>query len=125
MGKRSDFPRRARDDYRTTDPRAFPPLAPHWQESRRMPSRVVVTRPSARSKPLGLRCTYFSDLPDGDDALDLTAERLNGAEVVITNPPWSRAVLHPMIEHFQRLKPTFLLFDADWAHTRQSAPISR
>ena len=25
-----------------------------------------------------------------------------------------------MIEHFKSLKPTWLLFDADWMHTRQS-----
>ena len=41
---------------------------------------------------------------------------------IITNPPWDRTMLHPMIEHFTKLRPTWLLFDADWAHTKQSAP---
>jgi hypothetical protein len=27
-----------------------------------------------------------------------------------------------MILHFQKIAPTWLLFDADWAHTKQSAP---
>ena len=31
-------------------------------------------------------------------------------------------LLHPLILHFQRHKPTWLLFDADWAHNRMAAP---
>ena len=27
-----------------------------------------------------------------------------------------------MIEHFTSLRPTWLLFDADWMHTKQSQP---
>jgi len=27
-----------------------------------------------------------------------------------------------MIEHFSDMRPTWLLFDADWMHTKQSAP---
>jgi hypothetical protein len=27
-----------------------------------------------------------------------------------------------MIEHFSAMRPTWLLFDADWMHTLQSAP---
>jgi hypothetical protein len=40
----------------------------------------------------------------------------------ITNPPWDRKVLHPLIVHLSDQAPTWLLFDADWAHTRQAAP---
>ena len=43
-------------------------------------------------------------------------------EYIITNPPWNRKILHPMIEHFADFKPTWLLFDADWMHTKQSTP---
>jgi len=39
----------------------------------------------------------------------------------ITNPPWDRKILHPMIEHFRMQAPTWLLFDADWQHTVQAA----
>jgi hypothetical protein len=42
--------------------------------------------------------------------------------VFITNPPWDRKTLHPIIENLSRQRPTWLLFDADWMHTRQSAP---
>jgi hypothetical protein len=39
---------------------------------------------------------------------------------IITNPPWDRKILHPMITLFSALRPTWLLFDADWMHTKQS-----
>jgi len=39
----------------------------------------------------------------------------------ITNPPWDRGFLHPFIEHWLDIGPTWLLFDADWMHTKQSA----
>ena len=40
----------------------------------------------------------------------------------ITNPPWNRELLHPMIESLSNIAPTILLFDADWMHTKQSIP---
>ncbi len=40
----------------------------------------------------------------------------------ITNPPWKREILHPMIINLSDQKPTWLLFDADWKHTGQAAP---
>ena len=52
------------------------------------------------------------------DALEIKPEP---AQFIITNPPWNRKILHPMIEHFSSLAPTWLLFDADWMHTKQSA----
>tara|TARA_Y100000361_G_C10970902_1_gene243906 strand:- start:333 stop:557 length:225 start_codon:yes stop_codon:yes gene_type:complete len=30
-----------------------------------------------------------------------------------------------MIEHFVDFKPTWLLFDADWMHTKQSIPYTK
>lgn len=54
-------------------------------------------------------------------ALDITERQIGDCQCIITNPPWDRKVLHPMIEHFSALRPTWLLFDADWMHTKQSA----
>jgi hypothetical protein len=59
------------------------------------------------------------------DAMSLTSQELNLADMIITNPPWSRPVLHPMIYHLSALKPTWLLFDSDWAYTKQSSDIMR
>lgn len=36
--------------------------------------------------------------------------------------PWDRKLLHPMIERFTSLRPTWMLFDADWVHTKQASP---
>jgi hypothetical protein len=47
---------------------------------------------------------------------------LNDADFVFTNPPWERPVLHQIIERSARLKPTWLLFDSDWAFTKQAGP---
>jgi hypothetical protein len=41
---------------------------------------------------------------------------------IITNPPWDRPPMHQIIDRCSRLAPTWLLFDADWAFTRQAAP---
>jgi hypothetical protein len=38
----------------------------------------------------------------------------------ITNPPWTRAILHPLIVHLAGQHDTWMLFDADWAHTAQA-----
>lgn len=62
------------------------------------------------------------------DALSLTGADVEGVDYIITNPPWSRDkksgyLLHRMIEHFAELRPTWLLFDADWMHTKQATPL--
>ena len=75
-------------------------------------------------------CVWASDIePQGAycqegtktlDFRDVTAQDVEAADYIITNPPWDRKILHPMIEHFSEMKPTWLLFDADWMHTKQS-----
>jgi hypothetical protein len=76
----------------------------------------------------GMSCVWAFDVePQADwvergDALDTDFAAEPDADYIITNPPWDRKILHPMIEHFSRQLPTWLLFDADWVHTRQSAP---
>jgi hypothetical protein len=77
---------------------------------------------------LGHKCTFASELierPEAPswiikDALELTADDVFGADVILTNPPWKRPILHAMISHFSALKPTWLVFEADWMHTKQS-----
>ena len=54
------------------------------------------------------------------DARNLNKELLGGANLIITNPPWSRDILHDLIMGFSKIAPTWLLFDADWAFTKQS-----
>ena len=127
MGKRSTFARRPQDAYDT--PReAVLPLLPH------LPERCRYVEPCAGAGQLmavlesaGHRTVDAFDIrPRGDRIrlkCALKAENsLCDGDLIITNPPWTRTILHPMIEHFRALRPTWLLFDADWMHTRQAAP---
>ena len=130
MGKRSDFQRIERDYY-LTPIEAVRPLVPHLP---RAPFNY--TEPCAGDGRLVL---HLRDLTGGRsicqgaydiepryasvqkmDALDIQE-----ASMFITNPPWDRKVLHPLIEHLSNVAPTWLLFDADWMHTKQSAPMVR
>ena len=121
MGKRSNFQRIDKDAYQTIDPRAVAALKPHldgiktFAEPCAGKGHLIVNLEMA-----GLRCIYASDIETGFDALD--ADDFGHIDAIITNPPWSRPILHAMIRHFQNLAPTWLLFDADWAHTKQAAP---
>ena len=49
------------------------------------------------------------------------AEDVPVMDCFITNPPWDREVLHSLIFHLTSIKPAWLLFDADWMHTKQSS----
>lgn len=127
MGKRSNFERVERDFY-PTPYEAVVPLLPHIQP------KIYYVEPCAGDGALfnhlarhGHVCYGKYDIePRGDgieqaDALDLRLPL--AADYFVTNPPWDRKILHPMIEHFrvQRMG-CWLLFDADWMHTKQSAP---
>lgn len=125
MGKRSDFERIPRDFY-PTPPEAVAPLIPHIADCR------YFAEPCAGDGSLigalcGVaECLWYSDIePQFEapcvDALTLVDE-FKDCDYIITNPPWDRKILHPMIEHFSAMRPTWLLFDADWIHTRQAAP---
>lgn len=80
----------------------------------------------------GLKCVGATDIePRGGgvvqgDALDLREVDFRRAyrsvDYIITNPPWTRGILHPMIDHLSAMRPTWLLFDANWMHTKQAAP---
>lgn len=128
VGKRSTFERRERDFYPT--PReAVLPLLPHLAPGTRF------CEPCAGDGALvdhltaaGHKCARAWDIEPqrGDiDRFDALGRLIGNIDCFITNPPWDRSVLHPMIVHFATQHPTWLLFDADWLHTRQSAPYLR
>jgi len=127
MGKRSSFERRPMDFYATPEA-AVLPLLP-W-----LPANARFCEPCAGQGDLirhlmkdGHSCVSAFDLsPDTPypekNALQLERADIDTANYIITNPPWSRDVLHPMIMTFKDIAPTWLLFDADWMHTKQSKP---
>jgi hypothetical protein len=117
VAKRSDFTRRAADAYFTWDPRAVRALLPHLAPGTQFAEPCAGEgHLVAQLTDAGHVCTHMSDLATGTDALSLGPLGL-----VITNPPWSRPILHAMIEHWLP-GGCWLLFDADWIHTKQSAP---
>lgn len=129
MGKRSDFKRVERDYYPT--PRAaVVPLLGH------LPPGCTFMEPCAGDGRLarhledaGHHCVWAGDIEPQADAI-AAHDALTGlpnvkADYIITNPPWDRKLLHPMIETFVKSAPTWLLFDADWPHTLQAASFLR
>lgn len=130
MGKRSDFDRIDRDYY-PTPLEAVKPLVDH------LPYSFDYVEPCAGDGRLvshiGLltdghgKCIFMSDIePQAEgiyrnDALNICFGGYGVVDLCITNPPWDRSFLHPFIDHWLGICPTWLLFDADWMHTKQSA----
>jgi hypothetical protein len=136
MGKRSTFERRERDFY----PTPFAAVAPLLQH---LPPCSTFIEPCAGDGALighlesaGHQCVAAQDIePRGDvgpDGLAQFTGRIlwgdartieeSSADFYITNPPWTRDYLHPIVQNLASILPTWLLFDADWMHTRQAAP---
>jgi len=137
MGKRSDFKRVEKDYYQT--PKApVVPLVPFLPKhpftfvepcagDGRLIDHIEELAPNGE-------CIFASDIePDRKGITQLNALNLSllhigeRPDVIITNPPWSRDkksgyLLHCMIKHFVSIAPTWLLFDADWMHTKQAHP---
>lgn len=121
MGKRSDFPRIAKDAYQTIDSRAVLRLLPHIRGVETFAEPCAGDGLLIRDlERCGLYCTYRGDIVTGQDALE--TDDYGNPDAIISNPPWSRPILHAMILHFQKIAPTWLLFDADWKETKQAAP---
>lgn len=131
MGKRSNFKRSPRDFYKTPK-QAVLPLLPHLTDIREF------IEPFAGDGALvdhltehGLICVQASDIHplredvEFCDAFNEEAfEGRNDFDAIISNSPWSRDILHPYLEFIRDVvrRPTWLLFDADWIHTKQAAP---
>lgn len=124
LGKRSNYERIDKDKYLTIDPRAVKALAPFLKPGQRY------IEPCAGAgdlidglKATGLECVAAFDIePERDDIVRADALDLGFADrMIITNPPWTRAILHSMIKHFAATaRESWLLFDADWMHTKQA-----
>ena len=128
MGKRSNYERVERDFY-PTPWKAVKPLVSE------LPNDFSFAEPCAGDGSLvnhietlvdGAWCSWASDIEPQKKGIhkkhfrDLSNDEFTEADYIITNPPWNRKLLHPMIEYFSSFRPTWLLFDADWIHTKQS-----
>ena len=126
MGKRSNFERNPRDFY-PTPKEAVIPLLPH------LPEKGLFAEPCAGDGRLiehieeltSLSGYWMTDIEPHADFIgngDALTDKIVGCDICITNPPWDRKILHPLIENLLNQLPTWLLFDADWMHTKQSVP---
>lgn len=128
MGKRSAFERFPRDAY-DTPPEAVRPLLAHLKPNTRYVEPCAGKgRLIEALDGVGHNCVEAWDIEPGDEGVYAIERRCalesspgDAHDCFITNPPWDRKLLHPMIERFTLFGPTWLLFDADWSHTRQSA----
>lgn len=129
MGKRSNFEHRKNDFY-PTPLDAVKPLLPFLNIG------FTYAEPCAGDGRLARHldvltdswaiATLLSDIDPKDPGVEkndaLTVDIPRNTEYIITNPPWSRWILHPLIDRFASICPTWLLFDADWMHTKQAVP---
>ena len=121
MGKRSDFERIPRDFY-PTPPEAVSPLIPFL---RRDGIRTFAEpccgdgRLVRHIESFGPRCVYQGDIATGQDAL--ARDSYGGAQAAITNPPFTRKILHALIWHLARILPTWMLLPTDWASNKENA----
>lgn len=119
--------RKKNDFYPTIDRRAIAPLAAH------LPAGTVYAEPMAGAGDLiqlldeiGLVCDWACDIDPQrrhiarHDAMTLSAHDLGSATCFITNPAWTRDILHRLIAHLAPIAPTWFLFDASWSQTRQA-----
>ncbi|MGB6229488.1 MAG: hypothetical protein WBF53_05110 [Litorimonas sp.] len=131
MGKRSDFALRKADAYPTPEA-AVAPLLPYLKAQTRFIEPCAGDgRLIGHLERHGHVCLYASDLHPGradilrGDVLEWpeTANVNDRADCFITNPPWTRRLLHPLILRLSAIRPTWLLLDAAWAFTQQAAPL--
>jgi hypothetical protein len=123
MAKRSNFERVERDYY-PTPYEAVKPLLSH------LPSSFTFIEPCAGDgrliKHINANCIDAYDIEPQSSAVrvgNVFDYPTIKPDYFITNPPWDRKILHPAIEHLSFIAPTWLLFDADWAHTKQSSEL--
>lgn len=120
MGKRSNFERIDRDFYKT--PReAVVPLFRFLEEGSSFTEPCVGEGDLIRIlEEEGFRCLDSYDYEE-----DATKSQRGEGDYFITNPPWDRKILHPLIDNLRKQRKTWLLFDADWPHTRQSSELMK
>lgn len=137
MGKRSNLEREDRDYYKTPLA-AVKPLIPFlpkgpftYAETCAGDGRLVrhITELTGGDGVCRFACDIEPQEPwiTQRNALMVMEPDMDGVDMFITNPPWSRDkksgyLLHTLIEHCCAMRPTWFLFDADHMHTVQAAP---
>lgn len=127
MTKRNPGHDRRKQDAYDTPPSVARFLLPH------LPDGARIAEPCAGRGMLsdtlaacGFPVTFKADVEPRredirqHDALLLSPADVATSDIIVTNPPWSRPLMHRMIAVFRGLRPTWLLMEADWAFTSQA-----
>lgn len=122
---KSNFPRVEQDRYYTPfNPAVI--LLPHLAGIRTFDEPCAGGGDLIRSlKLLGLTCTHYGDLDTGQDALTDPALETAAGDAIITNPPYTKRVLHPLIERFSDIKQTWLLLELDFSTNAGTVQLMR
>lgn len=124
MAKRSSFERRERDAYFTPYDGVLP-LIPHLESGQSFYEPFAGDGAIVRHLDGIMECSGMSDIEPMADGI----EKKNAfdvyldysTDIVISNCPWQRTILHKTINHFRVQKPLWLLFDMGWMNTVQAA----
>lgn len=126
MGKRSDFERIDKDFYRTIDPKAGDALRPFLDLSKEYVEPFAGAGDLVSQFPELAWKIIIDIAPKSNhiakqDAFYYTWYEPN--EIILTNPPWTRAIFHHAIEHFTpKVQYCWWLMDANWQFTKQAIP---
>lgn len=132
MGKYSNFERAPRDFY-PTPLEAMAGLLHHLPSTRftyyepcagdgAMVRNMEIAVPQA----VLVGASDIHPLDKGIERVDILKERPVGmvmADCVITNLPWRRDLLHPLIERIAEMLPMWTLLDSNWINTQGGAEI--
>jgi len=127
VSKRSSFDKIPKDFYSTTDPKAIPPKLVEFIRGKSYAEPCYGEGDLEDLLMDVAVCRWRSDIRDTGccklwDAMCLSQHELEHCDTILTNPPFSRDVLLPMIDHFISLKPTWLLLPAGYMHNRYFTP---
>jgi len=112
-----------RDYYSTIDPDAIKPLLPYLHDKKYYEpcggSGELITLVNALSNAKCLGSCDIHPLKEGiiqKSCMSLSQKDLLGVDFLLSNPPFTKENLLPMIDHLASLKPTWLLLPADMLH---------
>ena len=128
MGKRTkqEFERRDRDYYGTIDPDAVKPLIPFVRGLRIAEvcagndDLAMLLEPDCKvvkESDIEPQNKYIEEM----NALEISKKDLDyfGADVIVTNPPFTWKLLQPLLDHLPTLLPTWFLLPSDVAHNKR------
>lgn len=128
MSKRSDFPKVEKDFYRTCDGKAIPPKLVEFIRGKTY-CEPFYGQGDLEDLLMDIAtCTWRSDIRETVgcskvmDAMCLAKEDVDRCDLTISNPPYTKSVLLPLIDHLVSLKPTWLLLPADMVHNKYFVP---